>query len=67
MDQQTTDAIASGAIIQCKPWGKDQGSFVLVNASDFDPSRHTRFDADPLNHDGNGKRGGSKPRKPKEG
>lgn len=60
------EAIAAGQIIKCKPWGKDQGDFVLVNASDFDPKFHVRLGSDPLDHDGDGKKGGSKPRKAKE-
>lgn len=56
--------------IRVKPWGKDQGEFVEINACDFDPAVHSRFgtsggDApaaarpDPLDHDGDGHRGGS--------
>lgn len=30
--------------IQVKPWGDDQGEFVLINEDDFDPSKHERFD-----------------------
>lgn len=56
------EAVEAGTIIKCKPWGEGQGAFVYVNAADFDPDFHQRF-ADPLDHDGDGKRGGSKPRK----
>lgn len=45
--------------IKVKPWGKDQGAFVEINAEDFDPKIHTL--SDPLDHDGNGKKGGSLP------
>lgn len=38
--------------IKCKPWGKDQGEFVLVNASEFDPAFHQRADA-PADANGN--------------
>lgn len=31
--------------IKVKPWGKDQGEFVLINAEDFDPAVHTALDA----------------------
>lgn len=27
--------------IKVKPWGKDQGDFVVINADDFDPKIHT--------------------------
>ena len=30
--------------IKVKPWGKGQGDHVLINAADFDPSKHTRHD-----------------------
>jgi len=30
--------------IKVKPWGKQQGEFVLINESDFDPSVHVKFD-----------------------
>ena len=36
--------------IKVKPWGKDQGEFVILNAEDFDPKVHTAFN--PLDHDG---------------
>lgn len=29
--------------IKVKPWGKDQGEFVEINAEDFDPSFHKEF------------------------
>lgn len=56
--------------IRVKPWGKDQGDFVEINADDFDPKVHQRFEAeggaspsapglDPLDHDHNGAKGGS--------
>lgn len=31
-------------IILCKPWGKDQGEFVRINAADFDPAVHERYE-----------------------
>lgn len=31
-------------IIKVKPWAKDQGDFVLINESDFDPAIHVKFD-----------------------
>ena len=31
-------------IILCKPWGKDQGDFVRINAADFDPAVHERYE-----------------------
>ena len=43
--------------VKVKPWGKDQGEFVVINAADFDPKVHTL--ADPLDHDGDGAKGGS--------
>ena len=30
--------------IKVKPWGTDQGHYVLINASDFDASVHVRVD-----------------------
>lgn len=59
--------------IKVKPWGADQGEFVLINEADFDPAVHQRFEAegdcapaaprlDPLDHDGNGRKGGSLPK-----
>lgn len=29
--------------IKVKPWGKDQGEFVVINAEDFDASFHKKF------------------------
>ena len=31
-------------IILCKPWGKDQGDFVRLDASQFDPLVHERYE-----------------------
>lgn len=47
--------------IKVKPWGADQGDHVLINECDFDPAVHKRFEVadDPLDHDGDGKAGGS--------
>lgn len=25
-----------------KPWGKDQGDFVVINEADFDPEKHQK-------------------------
>lgn len=33
--------------MKVKPWGKDQGEYVLINAADFDPKVHTAFDEAP--------------------
>lgn len=30
--------------LNVKPWGKDQGDFVVINEEDFDPSRHELLD-----------------------
>jgi hypothetical protein len=30
--------------IKVKPWGKDQGDYVVINASDFDPEKHELLD-----------------------
>lgn len=43
--------------LKVKPWSDDQGDFVEINVEDFDAEIHTAFD--PLDHDGNGKKGGS--------
>lgn len=32
--------------IRVKPWGKDQGEFVEINADAFDPAVHTHFEAE---------------------
>lgn len=45
--------------VKVKPWGQGQGAFVEINAADFDPAIHSPFD--PLDHDGNGTKGGSLP------
>lgn len=34
-------------ILKVKPWGKDQGDHVLINASDFDANFHELLDAAP--------------------
>lgn len=31
--------------IKVKPWGKDQGDFVLINEEDFNAEVHELFDA----------------------
>lgn len=33
--------------VKVKPWGKDQGEFVEINAEDFDPAVHTLLDDAP--------------------
>lgn len=33
--------------IKVKPWGKDQGDFVIINKSDFDPELHELLDGEP--------------------
>lgn len=33
--------------IKVKPWGKDQGDFVIINKSDFDPEVHELLDGEP--------------------
>lgn len=49
--------------MKVKPWGKDQGEFVVINAEDFDPKIHTAFGAPgkpgTFDHDGDGRPGGS--------
>lgn len=54
--------------IKVKPWGKDQGDHVVINADDFDPKVHSLIEgekapqpADPFDHDGDGEPGGSLP------
>lgn len=32
--------------IKVKPWGKDQGEFVEINAADFDPNIHKLADGE---------------------
>ncbi len=33
--------------IKVKPWSKDQGDFVEINADDFDPEIHTEYADEP--------------------
>ena len=33
--------------IKVKPWGKDQGDFVVINKEDFDPEVHELLDGEP--------------------
>lgn len=37
--------------INVKPWGKDQGDFVVINKADFDPKVHELLDASEENPD----------------
>lgn len=30
--------------IKVKPWGEGQGDFVIINAADFDPAQHVKFE-----------------------
>lgn len=32
--------------MKVKPWSEEQGDFVLINADDFDPSKHERLDGE---------------------
>ena len=32
--------------IKVKPWGKDQGDFVVINKADFDPEVHELLESD---------------------
>ena len=55
--------------IKVKPWGKDQGDHVVINADDFDPKVHSLIagekapePADPFDHDFDGAPGGSLPK-----
>jgi hypothetical protein len=34
-------------VIKVKPWGKDQGDYVLIDESDFDKSIHELYDGKP--------------------
>lgn len=29
--------------IKVKPWGKDQGDYVVINAEDFNPEKHEKY------------------------
>lgn len=31
-------------VIKVKPWGKNQGDYVLINAEDFDPAKHELYE-----------------------
>jgi hypothetical protein len=33
--------------MKVKPWGEGQGDHVLINASDFDPEKHTALGDEP--------------------
>lgn len=35
-------------IIKVKPWGKNQGDFVQIEESDFDPDKHELLEAPKL-------------------
>lgn len=45
MDHLIEAMLEGGDVVRCKPWGKEQGDFVLVNKADFDPEFHQLFDA----------------------
>ena len=47
--------------VKVQPWGEGQGEFVEINAEDFDPKVHRLHD--DLDHDGDGKKGGSLPKR----
>tara|TARA_Y100001951_G_C11198157_1_gene215535 strand:+ start:464 stop:604 length:141 start_codon:yes stop_codon:yes gene_type:complete len=34
--------------MKVKPWGKDQGDFVVINKDDFDPEKHEEFEKEPV-------------------
>lgn len=38
-------------VIQVQPWGEDQGDFVLIEDSDFNPEFHKLLDDDPSGGD----------------
>lgn len=31
-------------VIKVKPWGKNQGDYVLINAADFDKEKHELYE-----------------------
>lgn len=33
--------------VNVKPWGEDQGEFVVINVEDFDPAVHTMHEEAP--------------------
>lgn len=33
--------------IKVKPWGDDQGEYVVINVEDFDPEQHEKLDDEP--------------------
>lgn len=39
--------MADIATVKVKPWSPDQGDFVLINESDFDPEVHELVDPAP--------------------
>jgi hypothetical protein len=41
---------------------KHPDGFAVINEADFDPAQHEVY-RDPLDHDGDGKKGGSVPKK----
>jgi hypothetical protein len=51
------DASDTRETVKVQPWGEGQGEFVEIDAEDFDEAVHTLVD--PLDHDGDGKPGGS--------
>lgn len=45
--QAFEDQVAEGKIIKCKPWGKGQGDFVYLDADQFDPKVHEKYEHKP--------------------
>ena len=47
------------SVMKVKPWGKDQGDFVLIDEDDFNPEMHEPFGDEPQDEP---KRRGRKPK-----
>ena len=55
------DTVETVRIVSTDP--ATQGPFVEINATDFDEAVHKLYvEADPLDHDGDGRKGGSVPK-----
>ena len=46
-------------VMKVKPWGEDQGDFVLIDEDDFNPDVHEKFEEDQQDEP---KRRGRKPK-----
>lgn len=50
------------ACVKVKPWGKDQGDYVLIEEEDFDPDTHELYEEPAVTPAASGGDGPQKPR-----